>query len=119
MSNHRSLRAWAEARELSLQALHVTRVFWRPHASGLFGQLQRSALSVQLNIAEGYAAGGRARFVNHLRIAYGSAVETEELFDVAAADGLLPKAQAEEYLERCRRCQRLLAGLIKRYRQTS
>lgn len=36
-------------------------------------------MSVQLNIAEGYAFGDGPTFVRHLRIAYGSAVETGDI----------------------------------------
>jgi four helix bundle protein len=48
-----------------------------------FAQLQRASLSVQLNIAEGYAFGDSPSFTRHLAIAYGSAVETGELLEVA------------------------------------
>jgi four helix bundle protein len=53
-------------------------------------QLQRAALSVQLNIAEGYALKSSRRFRNHLDIAYGSAVETAELLDLTSELGLFP-----------------------------
>lgn len=119
MRSHRTLKAWIDGRDLSRLALRASRECWKPYASGLFSQLQRAALSIQLNIAEGHAIGGRARFVNHLRIAYGSAVETEELLQLAMEEGLLPTGVAEDGLEKCQRCQKLLAGVIKRYRATT
>ena len=114
MRDHRSLEAWKEARSVSLSALDASREYWKPYAAALFGQFQRAALSVQLNIAEGYALGGQ-RFVNHLRIAYGSAIETEELLELANEKRILPEAMVREILDSCTRCQRLLLGLIKRY----
>ena len=45
----------------------------------MFWQLQRSALSVQLNIAEGCALWCPRQLRRHLRIALGSAVETVDL----------------------------------------
>jgi four helix bundle protein len=116
MRDHRSLEAWKEARRVSLAALDASRDHWKPYAAALFGQLQRSALSVQLNIAEGYALGTRKSFANHLRIAYGSAVETRDLLEIARNKGILPQEMATETIERNVRCQRLLLGLIKRYR---
>ena len=52
---------------------------WSPQRTAAFDQLRRAALSVQLNIAEGYASGRGARCRFHLRIAHASAVETTEV----------------------------------------
>ena len=117
MRDHRSLEAWQEARELSLFAIRSARLYWRPYAAALFGQLQRAALSIQLNIAEGYALGTAPSFANHLRIAYGSAVETGEILELASKEGLLPVDVGRPALIRCHRCERLLLGLLKRYRR--
>ena len=81
-------------------------------------QLQRAALSVQLNIAEGYALRSSKRFRNHLDIAYASAVETAELLELNSDLELLPPDNAEPTIQRCKRCQGLLLGLIKRLRRT-
>jgi len=51
-----------------------------------------------------------------LEIAYGSAVETSELLELAIRKQILPEALSHAALESCQRCQRLLLGLIKRYR---
>lgn len=64
-------------------------------------------------MAEGYALRSSAAFSNHLRIAYGSAVETGEILELAIEEGLLPEESARITLERCFRCQRLLLGLMK------
>jgi four helix bundle protein len=80
-------------------------------------QLQRAALSVQLNIAEGYALKSPKRFRNHLDIAYGSAVETAELLELTSELGLLPNDCLGITIQRCHRSQGLLLGLIKRLRR--
>jgi four helix bundle protein len=69
-----------------------------------FDQLQRAALSVQLNIAEGYALQSSKRFRNHLDIAYASAIETAELLELSANLGLLPPSLIASAVQRCRRC---------------
>jgi four helix bundle protein len=114
--DHRSLEAWKQARIVSLAVLDASREHWKPYAAAVFAQLQRSALSVQLNIAEGYALGSRKSFANHLRIAYGSAVEARDLLDIVADKAIIPEALVREAIENNVRCQRLLVGLIKRYR---
>ena len=116
MRDHKSLLAWTEARTVTKGILKLTRVYWSPHASELFRQLQRAALSIQLNIAEGHALGDRGRFGNHLAIAYGSATETAELIELAVEDLGLPSDVGEELLGHTHRCERLLVGLLKRYR---
>ena len=116
MRDHRSLKAWIESRALSLSVLKLTKCHWTPHASALFRQLQRAALSIQLNIAEGHALGDRGRFGNHLSVAYGSATETCELIELSAEDGIIPREETGELVERCHLCERLLLGLLKRYR---
>jgi four helix bundle protein len=111
MRDHKSLNAWIEARALSLAVLKLGKSHWTPHAAVLFKQLQRSALSVQLNIAEGHALGDRGRFGNHLAVAYGSATETSELLELAIDGEILPEATASDSLRRSHLCERLLLGL--------
>jgi four helix bundle protein len=116
MRDHRTLRAWQEARAVAPGVSAAARDHWRPHASALFHQLQRASLSVQLNIAEGYAYGASPTFGRHLGIAYGSAVETGELLDLMAEAGLLPGVMVRDLQQRNGLTQRLLLGPLKRYR---
>jgi four helix bundle protein len=89
MQDHRSLEAWREARAVTLGVLGLTRSCWTPAAAALLNQLQRASLSVQLNIAEGYTFGESPTFTRHLGIAYGSAVETSELIQLAVDAGVV------------------------------
>ena len=114
--DHRSLKAWKYARKVSFAALDASRECWKPYAAAVFGQLQRSALSVQLNIAEGYALDGKRSFANHLRIACGSAVETCDLLEVARDRDLVPAEKVAQAIADNIISQQLLLGLIKRYR---
>jgi four helix bundle protein len=114
--HHRSLHAWVEAKEVSRAAYRICRDHWKPAAAAVFNQYQRAALSIRLNIAEGFALADFGRFGNHLAIAYGSAVETEECLELAIEEGIIPPEIAKETLEHCQRCERLLLGLLKKYR---
>ena len=119
MQDHKSIVAWQEAHEVARAALRSCRLLWKPYATALFGQLQRSSLSVQLNIAEGYALRSPKRFYYHLQVAYGSAVETAELLELALEEDLLPDSEGQAMLARCRRTQSLLLGLLRRYRPST
>jgi four helix bundle protein len=114
MRDHKSLLAWQEANAVVRMVMVSTRGHRHPCAE----QLQRAALSVQLNIAEGYALSSSKRFRNHLDIAYASAVETSELLELSGEIELLPSHLIGPAVKRCRRCQGLLLGLIKRLRKS-
>jgi four helix bundle protein len=117
MRDHKSLLAWIEARELTRAVIHACRDHWTAVGHQPLKQLQRAALSVQLNIAEGHALGDRGRFGNHLAMAYGSAVEASEILELLRDEKLLPADFCTAALERSHRCERLLLGLLKRYRK--
>jgi four helix bundle protein len=116
MRDHTSLHAWQEAHATTVGVIRLARTSWRPYAAALFSQLQRSSLSVQLNIAEDYTFGDSPTFTRHLGIAYGSAVETGELLQLAIEADVVEDQSARTLLKRSRRTQRLLMGLLKRRR---
>ena len=82
MHDHRTLIAWQRAREVVLELCRRRDSLWRRNVAAMVDQLQRSALSAQLNLAEGHAWRPGARWQYHLSIAYGSAVETTDLLDL-------------------------------------
>jgi four helix bundle protein len=112
--DHRSLHEWQEARAVVLGIIELARHSWKPYAAALFTQLQRASLSVQLNIAEGYAYGESPTFARHLAIAYGSAVETGELLKIALDAEIVSAEIGRNLLTRNHRSQRLLLGLLRR-----
>ena len=114
MRDHRSLHAWQEARGVVLGVVELARTSWKPYASALFAQLQRASLSVQLNIAEGYTFGESPSLRRHLAIAYGSAVETGELLEIAVEANIVAAEVGNHLLSRNRRSQRLLFGMLRR-----
>lgn len=101
---------------MSLAVVRLGRSTCRAQAWALFEQLLRAAVSVQLNIAEGYSFGDSPTFTRHLSVAYGSAVETGELVDLLVDAGVLPASVVADIRERNRRAQRLLLGMLKRRR---
>ena|SRR5918998_975609 len=114
MRSHKSLLAWQEANAVVRPVMRSSRGIRHPCVD----QLQRAALSVQLDIAEGYALKTSKRFRNHLEIAHGSAVETAELLELNCDLGFLPAEPIRGALAQCRRCQGLFLGLIKRLRKS-
>ena len=81
MASYKDLRAWHMADDLALAVHQWCDEHWTPQRAAVIEQARRAALSVSLNIAEGYACGPGPRCRYHLRIAHGSAVETAALLD--------------------------------------
>jgi four helix bundle protein len=59
-------------------------------------------------------SGNRPRFNRHIAIAYGSAVETGELLEIALDANIVDTDVGEHLLGRNRRSQRLLLGMLRR-----
>ena len=116
MRDHKSLQVWQSAHAVARGVIELAKSHWKPYAAALFDQLQRASLSVQLNIAEGYTFGDTPSFRRHLGIAYGSALETRELLELAIDMGLLPHRLVDPLLASARDTQYLLLGMLKRRR---
>mgnify|MGYP001329757958 CR=1 FL=1 len=70
--DHRKLRAFVLADELTLKVYEVTRTYPRSEVYTLVSQMRRAALSVPANIVEGCARESQADYTRFLVIAQGS-----------------------------------------------
>ncbi len=105
------IRGWQEARTLvaGIYALSGTGTFSKDY--GLRDQIQRAAVSVMTNIAEGFDCESRAEFSRFLGIAWRSAVEVQSLLYTALDLGYLDQASFAEHYERARIAKALIGGL--------
>lgn len=79
---YHKLIVWQRARELvKLIYLH-TENFPKAEEFGLKGQLRRAAVSILLNIVEGYRRSTTKEYLHFLNIADGSLVELEAALEV-------------------------------------
>ena len=114
MSGHlyRKLSVWKKARAFVAAVYRTTHRF--PHAEryGLARQVQRAAVSIPSNIAEGNGSGYRSTYAHHVAIAHGSLMEVETqiliAFDLGylARDDVAPLLAASEELGRMLRSLR-------------
>ena len=114
MDKYRSLVAWQRAHALVLLVLRTVDARYHPRSRALFDQLKRAAISIEANIVEGYALSTKLNFRRHLRIAVGSAAETECLVRIGAETEYLPKAEAAKLLELVDGVIRTLFGLVRK-----
>ncbi|MFC6996213.1 four helix bundle protein [Rufibacter roseus] len=87
MHNFKELKIWQEAMTLAKKVFELSASFPANEKYGLTSQINRSAVSVPSNIAEGAGRGSDKEFIQFLNIARGSAfeLETQLLFYKALA----------------------------------
>lgn len=75
--NFRKLTIWNESRALVSITYKMTNTFPRNEIYGLSSQIQRCAVSIASNIAEGSARNSNKHFVQYLGTSLGSSFEWE------------------------------------------
>jgi len=111
----RNLLAWQKAFDLAIEIYRVIKKFPKSEAYGLISQIQRSAVSIPANIAEGYERNHKKEYLQHLFIAKGSLGELETHLLLARG---LDYLSEEEYdsIEKIRKEEpKILVGLIKSF----
>ena len=103
------LEVWKKSCSLAVSVYDMAKD-WRDY--GLKDQMQRSAVSIASNIAEGYERGGKD-FVRFLRIAKGSAAELRTQVYIARKIGNLDSATFTALIDESKQISRMLAGLSK------
>lgn len=83
MHNFRKLDIWQDSVELADMVYTLTDAFPRPEVYGLASQMQRAAVSVPSNIAEGSGKDSDRDFARFLVIALGSLYELETQVEIA------------------------------------
>jgi four helix bundle protein len=105
------LIAWQKARELTknIYLLTATERFSRDF--GLRDQIQRAAVSIMSNIAEGFERSGKAEFHQFLVIAKGSCAEVRSQLYVALDVGYITNEQFEKTRAQAEEVGRIIGGL--------
>ena len=114
--NFREYKVWLDAVAYAAQIYQTTSQMPWFEKKGLCDQLQRAAVSISSNIAEGSAKPSDADFARFLDTALGSAYEVETQLLIANKVGYV---DAEKYIELnfgITEIQKQLAGLIRSLR---
>src|SRR5438093_3020625 len=113
VTSYRDLTVWQRAIDLVDLAYEVTRAFPRDERFGLAAQLQRCAVSIPSNIAEGHGRQHLGEYLHHLSIANGSLMELETQFVIASRRHYTDQAALEHGLNLSGDVGRLRAGLVR------
>lgn len=113
MSRFEDLLVWQKAKALCLQVYRATSTGPFVRDLGLRTQIQRAAVSVMSNIAEGFDRNSRAEFARFLAIARGSAGEVRSQTYLARELGYIDEPTCRELLAACVEITSMLVGLRK------
>jgi four helix bundle protein len=99
MPGFRQLRVWQAAMQLAVEVYGATAAFPRHELWGLASQMQRAAVSIPSNIAEGHTREHLAEYLRHLSIAQASLAELETQVEISKQLGYLSEERSGELLE--------------------
>jgi four helix bundle protein len=105
------LIAWQKARELTRAIYQVTQQGAFARDFGLARQIQRAAVSIMSNIAEGFERRGRREFHQFLSTAKGSCAEVRSQLYVAFDIGYLEASDFQRLLAQAEEVGRVVGGL--------
>lgn len=105
------LIAWLKARELTKQIYLLTRLEPFCKDFGLSNQIQRSAVSVMSNLAEGFERGSSKEFHQFLVIAKASCAEVRSQLHVAKDVGYITSDIFEQINLLAQEVARIIGGL--------
>lgn len=114
--SYRDLRVWHTASDLVIKVYHATASLPRAEAHGMAAQMQRAAVAVPANIAEGHGQEDLRDYLHHLSVAAGSLMELETLLLLAERLAFLPASDVQSTMQVCVDVGRMLSTLIKSLR---
>jgi four helix bundle protein len=113
--------AWQKARELTRAVYEATRQGAFAKDYGLSGQIQRAAVSIMSNIAEGFERGNPREFQQFLSIAKASCAEVRSQLYVALDAGYLNEVSFQKLMVLAKETGKVVGGLrvsVERRRDT-
>jgi four helix bundle protein len=110
---HKKLNAWTDAVDLAQQIYRITERFPPNEQFGLTSQIQRAAVSIPSNMAEGAARQTKKEFIQFIHISKGSLSELDTQLEIARRLEYLGQVEWEALNELLERVDRLLSGLIR------
>lgn len=114
MRDFRKYNVWKEAVDFATVIYGITETFPKFERYGLCDQMQRAAVSISSNIAEGSSRTSEKEFAHFLEMAQGSAFEVETQMLVAQNLGYIKEGQYTELLDKITNIERLINSFISK-----
>ncbi len=116
MRPHEKLEVWKMAIEMVVRVYECTSHFPKDERFGLTSQIQRAAVSIPANIAEGAGRNHDREFLQFLGIAQGSASELETELLIAHRLGYIDEEKFRGIYEEVNAIARMIVGLSRHLR---
>ncbi len=100
IKSFRDLRVWQAGMDLVEEVYLLTQLFPKHEMYGLASQMQRAAVSVPSNVAEGHTRAYSKEYLHHFSIARASLAELQTQLEIALRLKYCPRNQAEQLLAR-------------------
>lgn len=113
MHNFRQLNIWKKALQLAKKIVVVYNSMSQSDKVSLWSQINRSAVSIPSNIAEGSARSTNKDFCRFLDIALGSAYELETQLMISQELNTLDKLDFEKLITELNELQKMIVGFKK------
>ena len=115
--NFRNYPVWQQAVDYATKVYKITADMPYFEKKGLCDQLQRAAVSISSNIAEGSARTSDSEFAHFLDIALGSAYEVETQLFISKNVGYIDINIYNQLLDELISIERQLTGLVNSIRK--
>jgi four helix bundle protein len=112
MGDFKKLRVWQKAKDLAVKIYQLVKKQTISKDYGYKDQLQRAAISIPANIAEGDELGTDKQSIRHFFIAKGSSAELQTLLIIGSEIGYIEKETADTLINECKLISFMLAKLI-------
>lgn len=119
LKSYRELHVWQKAMDLVEAVYRAAKKLPATERYGLTAQMQRAAVSVPANIAEGYGRSHRGDYLHHLSMANGSVKELETHLLLSVRLGYLLEKDVEPALQRASEVGRMLSSLMQKLKVRS
>ncbi|MDZ4861453.1 MAG: four helix bundle protein [Candidatus Hydrogenedentes bacterium] len=89
------LDVWKKSVDMVVSIYELSKTFPASEKFGLTSQIQRAAVSIPANIAEGYGRSHRREYMQHVSIARGSLAELETHLIIAVKLGYVSRDESK------------------------
>jgi len=116
IKSYRDLQVWQKAIDLVVESYKIVNLLPKNEVYSLGTQIQRAAVSIPANIAEGHGREHLGDYLHHLSCANGSLMELETHFLIANKLSYITEQQLESLLRSTSELGRMLSGLVNKLR---
>ena len=117
VKSYRDLTVWQKSIDLVIKCYQITSKLPKTEIYGLISQIQRAAVSIPANIAEGKGRNHLGDYTRHLSIANGSLKELETHLIIVERLAYLKQEEIEATLQKCDEIGKMLHHLIQKLNQ--